>query len=379
MAGSAPFIVTAELPVGTRIERTDAVMARLEAAIPQLVPEMTDIITSAGGFGGFGPTSSSNRGTIQIMLTPKDQRTRSSDDIARELRRQLAGIAGVRLRTNASGGNNQLNRFLSGGGPGNSGRLSLEVRGDDLADAAKLAVRAQNLMDNTPGIADARVGRDEGRPELSVRVDRPKAALLGLSPRILGATDVLREFMFQRVYLIEDTLRDARRGQREDALDGDVAEGVAIAHVLEHRAVERSAQQTQRAADVIGRTGRLQLPQKPLAQLRKGQKPPEPFGGTKRAVEENQIQERHRERLREMGLLDKVRYDNALPWTTNANGTGASIQLIDAKICHGRVRTVTRDTFPSKHRRNGLLEVVEIRRGSGRRRVGLLLGLFQEA
>ena len=45
------------------------------------------------------------------------------------------------------------------------------------------------------------------------------------------------------------------------------------------------------------------------AQLRKGQKPPEPFGGTKRAVEENQIQERHRERLREMGLLDKVRYD----------------------------------------------------------------------
>lgn len=37
---------------------------------------------------------------------------------------------------------------------------------------------------------------------------------IGLSPRVLGATDVLREFMFQRVYLVEDTLRDARRGQR---------------------------------------------------------------------------------------------------------------------------------------------------------------------
>jgi HAE1 family hydrophobic/amphiphilic exporter-1 len=182
--------VTAELPVGTRLERTDAVLTRLEAAIPQFVPEATDLITSAGGGGGFGPTSSSNRGTIQIMLTPKDQRTRSSDDIARELRRQLAGIAGVRLRTNASGGNNQLNRFLSGGGPGNSGRLSLEVRGDDLADAAKLAVRAQNLMDNTPGIADARVGRDEGRPELSVRVDRPKAALLGLT--VAGVANTIR-------------------------------------------------------------------------------------------------------------------------------------------------------------------------------------------
>jgi mono/diheme cytochrome c family protein len=47
----------------------------------------------------------------------------------------------------------------------------------------------------------------------------------------------------------------------------------------------------------------------PPPPLRKGQKPPEPFGGTKPVLEENQIHERHRERLREMGLLDKVRYE----------------------------------------------------------------------
>src|SRR6185503_6968073 len=33
----------------------------------------------------------------------------------------------------------------------------------------------------TPGLADVRVGREEGRPEISVRVDRPKAATLGLT------------------------------------------------------------------------------------------------------------------------------------------------------------------------------------------------------
>ncbi len=43
--------------------------------------------------------------------------------------------------------------------------------------------------------------------------------------------------------------------------------------------------------------------------LRKGQKPPEPFGGTKRAILETQVPERHRERLRELGVLDKVRYE----------------------------------------------------------------------
>lgn len=46
-----------------------------------------------------------------------------------------------------------------------------------------------------------------------------------------------------------------------------------------------------------------------VVSLRKGQKPPEPFGGTKRAIEENQVREQHRERLRELGLLDKVRYE----------------------------------------------------------------------
>jgi mono/diheme cytochrome c family protein len=37
--------------------------------------------------------------------------------------------------------------------------------------------------------------------------------------------------------------------------------------------------------------------------------PAPPFGGSKRAVPEEQINERHRERLRALGLLDKVRYE----------------------------------------------------------------------
>ncbi len=41
----------------------------------------------------------------------------------------------------------------------------------------------------------------------------------------------------------------------------------------------------------------------------KNAKPGAPFGGTKRAILEEQVNERHRERLRELGLLDKVRYE----------------------------------------------------------------------
>ena len=145
------------------------------------------IIVSAGGGGGgggggfgFGPGGggSSHRGNIQIRLTSRSERTRSNDQIAQDLRRRLAGLPGTIIRARPSGGNFQMNRMLGGGG---DGRLSLEIRGHDLADSRHIAESARAVMQQTPGVADVRIAREEGRPEISIHVDRPKAALLGLS------------------------------------------------------------------------------------------------------------------------------------------------------------------------------------------------------
>ena len=176
--------VDVELPVGTRIERTEAIMLRLEQMVEKLVPEKTSIMTSAGGGGFMG--GSTHRGSLTVRLLPKDDRDRSNEQIAMQLRRELAGLPGVIIRARASGGNNQMTRMLSGGG--GSSRLSLELRGHDLQDAKRLAQRAKAVMDATDEIADARIGREEGRPELAVRVDRPKAALLGLRLQDVAST-----------------------------------------------------------------------------------------------------------------------------------------------------------------------------------------------
>lgn len=181
--------VNAELPIGTRVERTEAVMLRLEEMVRQSVPEATTVITSGGGFGGFGGFGgggNSNRGQMNIRLAPREERTRTNDQIAQDLRRQLAGLPGVIVRANPSGGNFQLNRLL-GGGDGDS-RLALEIRGDDLDDARRIAQEARAVMEGTPGIVDVRVGRDEGRPEITIRVDRPKAAMLGMTVQSVANT-----------------------------------------------------------------------------------------------------------------------------------------------------------------------------------------------
>jgi HAE1 family hydrophobic/amphiphilic exporter-1 len=178
--------VEAELASGTRIELTDAIISRLEQMVQQLVPEAQTIIAQAGQ-GVFGGPGGSGRGNIQLYLSPKDDRERSSDQIAQDLRRQLSGIPGVIVRANASGGNNQMNRLMSGGF-NQGGRLAVEIRGEDLDQSRRIALDVQGLLDGTPGVADARLSRDEGRPELAVRVDRPKAALFGLSTMTVADT-----------------------------------------------------------------------------------------------------------------------------------------------------------------------------------------------
>jgi HAE1 family hydrophobic/amphiphilic exporter-1 len=189
--------VSIELPRGTRIEVTAPVLDRVEQMVKELVPEATDMIVNAGaGGGGFGGPGGGggggNRGNIQLLLVPKDERTRSNEQVAFDLRRQLSGIPGVIVRANASGGNNQMNRFLSGGGgfggPGGGGRLSVEIRGEDIQESQRVAQATKDMLDTVPGIADARLGRDDGRPELAVRVDRAKAALFGVSATTVANT-----------------------------------------------------------------------------------------------------------------------------------------------------------------------------------------------
>jgi HAE1 family hydrophobic/amphiphilic exporter-1 len=179
--------VNAELPVGTRIERTEAAIVKLEEMVKQNVPESVAIISSAGGGGGFMGASGTHRGNLTVRLVPRDQRTRSNDAIATALRRQLSGLPGVIVTARPSGGNFQMSRILGGG---TESRLALEIRGHDLADTRRLSLEAKTIMEGTPGVASVRMGREEGRPELAVRVDRDKAALLGLT--VSGVANTLR-------------------------------------------------------------------------------------------------------------------------------------------------------------------------------------------
>ncbi len=186
--------INAELAIGTRIERTEEALLRLEDMIRE---------RRARSGGDHDPGrwrrqqladrrgGSTHRGQIRLILVPRGERTRTNEEIAFALRRELQGLPGVAVRANPAGGNNQIMRFLSGGGGNNNGgssRLQVEIRGHDLDDARRVAQDVRTVMENTPGIADVNIGREEGRPEIAVRVDRPKAAMLGMSVGSVAST-----------------------------------------------------------------------------------------------------------------------------------------------------------------------------------------------
>jgi hypothetical protein len=78
-----------------------------------------------GGGGGFGG-GSSHRGNVNVRLVPRDQRERTNEQIAMQLRRDLSGIPGVIIRARPSGGQQNMMRGMGGGGgdgrPASGGR-----------------------------------------------------------------------------------------------------------------------------------------------------------------------------------------------------------------------------------------------------------------
>jgi HAE1 family hydrophobic/amphiphilic exporter-1 len=176
--------VSARMPVGTRVERTEALAIRLEDMVRANVPEATTLISSAGGGGFMGGSATS--ANITVKLVPRDQRKRTNDQIATDLRRVLVGLPGTTITTRASGGNQQLSRILGGGNM--DSRLAVEIRGEQIEDARRVAQDVLEVLKDTPGIANPQIGREEGRPEMAIRVDRPKAALLGLSVSSVAST-----------------------------------------------------------------------------------------------------------------------------------------------------------------------------------------------
>lgn len=158
--------VSADMEIGTRIDMVDEKIRQIEQIVSHAVPEAKFTISyvhdSSGG--------------LRLTLKPLDQRDRSSQQIADDLREKLANIPGVQISTRASQSGFQLNL-----GGGNTDNMRIEIRGNDLDIADAIAKQVKAALDPINGVTDVRLSREAGRPEQVIRIDRQKASDLGLT------------------------------------------------------------------------------------------------------------------------------------------------------------------------------------------------------
>jgi len=176
---SGMISATIEMPVGTRMELTKEVCAKLNADWEKKYPEIALInfsvgqVSSKNVFGSLFSKNASNIGSFTIKMTPLADRNLSSFALSDSIRNDINRIPEIRKSdVNAGGGM---------GAMGGQSTLDVEIYGYDFDKTDKVAAELSKRLSKIPGLVNTKVSREDYTPEYQVDFDRQKLALNGLN------------------------------------------------------------------------------------------------------------------------------------------------------------------------------------------------------
>lgn len=164
------FSITLETPYGTDVDQKDRLVSKVEERVMK-IPELehcTIDISSTSMLGG-----ASNTSTINVTLTDKNSRDRSTSEIVREFKKKsLSDIAGAKV-TVAEG---SMSTSMMGGTD-----MSLVLRGEELGVLEDISNNMSAQISQIKGISDVQSSLEEGSPEMRVVLNRPVASNYGIT------------------------------------------------------------------------------------------------------------------------------------------------------------------------------------------------------
>lgn len=181
------FQVVVDMPEGTPVEETQRVLDAL-ADYLQTVPEVANFQTYAGtaapiNFNGlvrqYYLRQESWMGDIQVNLADKHDRDRKSHEIALAVRPRLAEI-GKPFNAN-------VKIVEVPPGPPVMSPIVAEIYGLDYPGQLAVAGTVRDILENTADIVDVDTTIEAPQKKLVVRVDRQRAARLGVSQQAVAA------------------------------------------------------------------------------------------------------------------------------------------------------------------------------------------------
>src|SRR6185436_958633 len=168
------FLLQTMLPAEASLAQVDAANHRVEDLLRGF-PEVEDVVRRTGRAERTEDPMPHTLSDVLVVL--KKNRTRDLDTIERDMRARVEHVPGVTLLFTTPFGM-RIDEGL-GGTPAD---LSVRIFGPDLNALAALGERAKAVMGRVEGIADLRVERMTGLPQLKITVDREATARVGLTP-----------------------------------------------------------------------------------------------------------------------------------------------------------------------------------------------------
>jgi hydrophobic/amphiphilic exporter-1 (mainly G- bacteria), HAE1 family len=161
------FQISLRAPEGTSLAATEHIAERIAREV-RAFPEVTDTLTTVGG----GQKSEVNTAGISIKLQPLEERSISQSKVMLRARDILAHFPNLRTSVTSQ----------SGAGSGNFTQADIQfvINGPDLKLLQKYSEALLQKMRSMPKVVDVDSSLIVGKPELRIRINRQRAADLGV-------------------------------------------------------------------------------------------------------------------------------------------------------------------------------------------------------
>ena len=166
--------VSISMPNGSTMEDTAAIQDRIAGIVMDTVPETEQIYYSTGDSTSI--MSSASGASVTVSLVDLDKRDRSAQEVTKQLRRDLAAIAGCEITVSASESMSMST----------DSDISVELTGSDYDQLADTANDLVQKIEAIPDAINVESSAGEQTPRVAVKVRRENASRFGLTPAAIG-------------------------------------------------------------------------------------------------------------------------------------------------------------------------------------------------
>jgi len=150
-------------------------MSRYQAEAARIVMNHPDVENVISRVGPSGSRPSVSNGTLIIRLKSHAVRSSSPDRIIQDLKPKLARLSGIKVVL-------QNPPSLRIGGLVSKATYQYTLQGLDIDELYRYADKLETTMADLPGFQDVSSDSDRSTPTLAVKIDRDRAAALGVTP-----------------------------------------------------------------------------------------------------------------------------------------------------------------------------------------------------